>query len=135
FLILTFYGERFASEAELAEFLSLLFALMQVVEFGLLYTLTRLLLERTGPLVRNLVFPLTSLASIVFLLASPRLLAVVLMLMNIEAASNAIFLPVGNANYVPLPLGFQGRARTLSEGIFYPIGLALAGVVLWIADP
>ncbi len=135
FLILTFYGERFASEAELAEFLSLLFALMQVVEFGLLYTLTRLLLERTGPLVRNLVFPLTSLASIVFLIASPRLLAVVLMHINIEAASNAIFLPVGNANYVPLPLGFQGRARTLSEGIFYPIGLALAGVVLWSADP
>ena len=43
--------------------------------------------------------------------------------------------PIGNANYVPLPLGFQGRVRTLSEGIFYPIGLALAGAVLWTADP
>jgi Cyclic nucleotide-binding domain len=135
FLILSFYGERFASEAELAEFLSLLFALMQVVEFGLLYTVTRLLLERTGPLLRNLVFPLTSLASLVFLVGSPRLLAVVLVHINIEAASNAIFLPIGNANYVPLPLGFQGRARTLAEGIFYPIGLALAGGVLWTAAP
>jgi hypothetical protein len=135
FLILSFYEARFKSEGELAEFLSLLFALMQIVEFGLLYTLTRLLLERTGPVLRNLVFPLTSLGSLVFLIVSPRLLAVVLVHVNIEAVSNAIFLPIGNANYVPLPLGFQGRARTLSEGIFYPIGLALAGAVLWTADP
>lgn len=135
FLILSIYEARFTSEAELAEFLSLLFALMQIVEFGLLYTLTRVLLERTGPLLRNLVFPLTSLAGLVFLVTSPRLLAAVVVHVNIEAASNAIFLPISNANYVPLPLGFQGRARTLSEGIFYPTGLALAGAVLWTADP
>jgi hypothetical protein len=135
FLILSFYETRFTSEAELAEFLSLLFALMQVVEFGLLYTLTRVLLERTRPLLRNLVFPLTSLGGLVFLIVSPRLLAVVVVHVNIEAVSNALFLPIGNANYVALPLGFQGRARTLAEGIFYPIGLALAGAVLWTVDP
>jgi len=135
FLILSIYETRFAGEAELAEFLSLLFALMQIVEFALLYTLTRVLLERAGPLLRNLVFPLTSLGGLVFLTVSPRLLAAVVVHVNIEALANAILLPVSNANYVPLPLGFQGRARTLSEGIFYPTGLALAGVVLWTADP
>jgi hypothetical protein len=134
YLIVLIYEARFRSEAELAEFLSLLFAFMQIVEFGLLYTLTRLLLERTGPLLRNLVFPLTSLAGLVFLTVSPRLLSAVVVQVNIEAASNALFLPIGNANYVPLPLGLQGRARTLSEGIFYPAGLALAGVILWTAD-
>jgi hypothetical protein len=135
FLILSFYEAHFTSAAELAEFLSLLFAVMQIVEFGLLYTLTRVLLERTRPLLRNLVFPLTSLGGLLFLIISPRLLAVVVVHVNIEAVSNALFLPIGNANYVALPLGFQGRVRTLSEGIFYPIGLALAGAVLWTADP
>ncbi len=135
FLILSIYEARFASEAELAEFLSLLFAFMQVVEFALLYSLTRLLLERTGPLLRNLVFPLLSLGGLIFLVLSPRLLAAVVVHVNIEAVSNAVFLPIGNANYVPLRLGIQGRVRTLSEGIFYPIGLALAGAVLWSADP
>ncbi|MGH6885719.1 MAG: HEAT repeat domain-containing protein, partial [Geminicoccales bacterium] len=135
FLIVSIYQGRFASEAELAQFLSLLFAFMQIIEFGLLYTLTRFLLERTGPLVRNLVFPLTSLGGLIFLVLSPRLLSAVVVHVNIEAFANALLLPISNANYVPLPLGFQGRARTLSEGVFYPIGLALAGAVLWTADP
>jgi hypothetical protein len=134
FLILSIYETRLTSEAELAEFLSLLFALMQIAEFGLLYTLTRVLLERAGPLVRNLVFSLTSLGGLVFLVLSPRLLSAVVVHVNIEAVSNALFLPIGNANYAPLPLGIQGRARTLSEGVFYPIGLALAGTLLWTAD-
>jgi HEAT repeat protein len=135
FLIVSIYEARFTSEAELAEFLSLLFAFMQILEFGLLYTLTRVLLERTGPLLRNLVFPLTSLGGLVFLTISPRLLAAVVVHVNIETLANVLLLPISNANYVPLPLGLQGRARTLSEGIFYPAGLALAGAVLWTADP
>ncbi len=134
FLVLSIYETRFASDVELTEFLSLLFAFMQIIEFGLLYTLTRVLLERAGPLLRNLAFPMTSLGSLLLLTISPRLPAAVAMHVNIEAVSNAIFLPIGNANYIPLPLSCQGRARTLSEGIFYPIGLALAGVVLWAVD-
>jgi hypothetical protein len=124
YLIVLIYEARFTTEAELAEFLSLLFALMQVVEFALLYTLARVLLERTGPLLRNLVFPLTSLGGLICLVLSPRLLAAVVVHVNVEAASNALFLPIANANYAPLPLGLQGRARTLSEGICYPVGLA-----------
>src|SRR5690606_28242094 len=50
---------------------------------------------------------------------------------NAEAASNAVFQPVHNANFLALPLGIQGRARTLSEGVFYPAGLAIAGALLW----
>jgi HEAT repeat protein len=81
------------------------------------------------------VFPLTSLGGLICLVLSPRLPAAVVVHLNVEAASNALFLPIANANYAPLPLSLQGRARTLSEGVFYPAGLALAGVVLWTADP
>jgi HEAT repeats len=77
------------------------------------------------------VFPLTSLACLLYLAFSNRLSAAVIMHVNAEAASNAIFQPIHNANFLALPLGIQGRARTLSEGIFYPAGLAIAGALLW----
>ena len=54
------------------------------------YSLTRLLLERTGPLLRNLVFPLLSLGGLIFLVLSPRLLAAVVVHVNIEAVSNGL---------------------------------------------
>lgn len=131
FLILGIYEDRFTTDSELATFLSLLFAAMQVVEFALLFTLTRALVERASPLVRNLVFPLTTLGALGSLLAEPRATTAVVAHLNIEAASNALFLPIHNANFMALPAGFQGRARTLSEGVCYPIGLAAAGWILW----
>ena len=130
YLVFTIYSARFPEERELARFLALVFALLQTIEFGLLYAVSWPLLERTGPLLRNLVFPLTSLASVIYLVASQKLPAALVMHVNAEAVSNAIYQPVSNANYIPLPLRFQGRARTLADGIFYPTGLALAGGIL-----
>ena len=130
YLVFSVYTERFPEERELARFLALVFALLQTIEFILLYAVSWPLLERTGPLVRNLVFPLTSFASLAYLIASQKLPAALLLHVNAEAVSNAIYQPVSNANYIPLPLRFQGRARTLADGVFYPTGLALAGVML-----
>ena len=130
YLVFSIYSARFPEERELTRFLALVFALLQTIEFGLLYAVSWPLLERTGPLVRNLVFPLTSLASLIYLVASQKLPAALVMHINAEAVSNAIYQPVSNANYIPLPLRFQGRARTLADGVFYPTGLALAGGIL-----
>jgi hypothetical protein len=130
YLVFTIYSARFPEERELARFLALVFALLQTIEFGLLYAVSWPLLERTGPLVRNLVFPLTSFASLIYLVASQKLPAALVLHVNAEAVSNAIYQPVSNANYIPLPLRFQGRARTLADGVFYPTGLALAGGML-----
>jgi hypothetical protein len=131
FLILSVYREHYPEEQELTRFLGMVFALLQACEFALLASLSRALLERTTPLVRNLVFPLTSLVCFVALAFSNKLSVAVLAHVNAEAASNAIFQPVHNANFLALPLRIQGRARTLSEGVFYPTGLAIAGTVLW----
>jgi hypothetical protein len=130
FLILSIYSEHYPEEQELTRFLGSVFALLQACEFLLLAGLSRILLERTSPLVRNLVFPLTSLACLVYLAFSNKLSAAVITHINAEAASNAVFQPVHNANFLALPLGIQGRARTLSEGVFYPAGLAIAGGIL-----
>jgi hypothetical protein len=132
YLVFSVYSERFPDEQELTRFLALVFALLQAIEFMLLYAVSWPLLERTGPLVRNLVFPLTSFASLIYLIASQKLPAALVLHVNAEAVSNAIFQPINNANYIPLPLRFQGRARTLSDGIFYPTGLALAGGILML---
>ncbi len=130
YLIFTIYSARFPEEGELTRFLALVYALLQTIEFGLLYAVSWPLLARTGPLVRNLVFPLTSFASLLYLVTTQKLPAALIMHVNAEAVSNAIYQPVSNANYIPLPLRFQGRARTLADGVFYPTGLALAGGIL-----
>ena len=130
FLVLTVYAERFPTEAALTRFLALMFAGIQVFEFALLYVVTRPLLERAGPLARNLVFPLTSLVGLIGLAAGHNLPAAITTHLNAEAISNAVFQPVNNVNYAALPLRFHGRVRTLADGIFYPSGLALAGVML-----
>ena len=130
YLVFTAYAERFADGAALTRFLALMFAGIQVLEFALLYVLSRPLLERAGPLARNLVFPLTSLACLSGLAFGQKLPAAIVTHLNAEAISNAVFQPVNNANYAALPVRFHGRVRTLADGVFYPSGLALAGVML-----
>ena len=135
FLFLSTYRRHFPTEQELTHFLGTIFALLQSFEFLLLATVSRALLERAGPLLRNLVFPLTSLACLLYLALSNKLHAAVITHLNADAVSNAIFLPIHTANFLALPAGIQGRARTLSEGMFYPAGLAIAGALLWSIDP
>ena len=77
FLIFSVYSESYPDEQELTRFLGSVFALLQACEFLLLATLSRVLLERTSPLVRNLVFPLASLVCLVYLAFSNKLGAAV----------------------------------------------------------
>jgi hypothetical protein len=130
YLVLTVYARHFSSQMALTRFLAVVFAGIQAIEFALLYLVSRPLLARAGPVARNLIFPLSSLVCLIGLAISAKLPAAVATHINAEAVSNAIFQPVNNSNYVALPLRFQGRIRTLADGIFYPAGLALAGGVL-----
>jgi HEAT repeat protein len=130
YLVLTVYAERFDSLTALTRFLAIIFAGIQALEFALLYLVSRPLLERAGPVARNLIFPATSLACLIGLAVGPKLPAAIATHINAEAVSNAVFQPVNNTNYLALPLRFHGRIRTLADGIFYPAGLALAGAML-----
>ena len=130
YLYFTIYTRHFPDETALATFLGTVFALIQVLEFVLLYLVSRPLVERAGPLLRNLVFPSTSLACLGGLAISPALPVAIAAQINAEALSNAVFEPVNNTNYGAVPYGFHGRVRTLADGIFYPGGMAVAGVML-----
>ncbi len=130
YLVLTVYAQHFESQIALTRFLALVFAGIQVLEFALLYLVSRPLLARAGPIARNLIFPASSLVCLIGLAISPKLPAAIATHINAEAVSNAIFQPVNNTNYLALPLRFHGRIRMLADGVFYPAGLALAGGML-----
>ena len=130
YLYFTIYTRQFADETVMATFLAVVFAAIQVLEFVLLYVASRPLIERAAPLVRNLVFPSTSLACLGGLAISPSLPLAIAAQVNAEALSNAIFEPVNNTNYSAVPYSLHGRVRTLADGIFYPGGMAVAGVML-----
>ena len=62
YLALTIYAENIVDEDSLASFMALSFAGQQVAELLILAVFGKVVLERAGPLVRNLFFPLTTIA-------------------------------------------------------------------------
>lgn len=134
YVVFAVYSAHFVEEAELAGFLARIFAAIQLLELAVLLTVSGRVVERMGPVLRNLAFPLTSLGCLLALLAGQRLPAAILAHLNTEAVSNAIFEPVNAANYAALPPAVHGRARTLADGIFYPAGLALAGLGIAVIE-
>jgi hypothetical protein len=129
------YTETYPDETELGRLLALLFALLQVAEFVVLWFGSRRIVERARPMLRNLLFPVTSLACLFALLLQPRLGWAILAHLNTEAISNGVFEPVNATNYGALPIDVHGRARTLADGVFYPLGMALAGIMLTLLPP
>lgn len=134
YLALRLYTEAYPDPAGLASFLAVVNTAIQVLEVVLLITTGRLILERASPVVRNLVFPLSTVASLGALLASFRLPAAILMNVNGNAVSNAIFEPVKTMNYTALPHRVLGRARMLADGVFYPGGIAATAGFLMLAQ-
>lgn len=130
YLALTVYAERIPDENELAAFLSVVYAAQQAAELFLLVVFGRLILDRAGPLTRNLLFPLTTLAGLAALMATGSLAAAVFVHFNSCALSNAFFEPVKSFNYAALPHRVLAQARMMVEGVVYPTGIALSGVAL-----
>lgn len=133
YLALSIYAENIPDEDELAGFMSLAYAGQQAAELVILAIFGRLVLERAGPLVRNLFFPLTTIAVLAALQSSWILPIAILVHINANAVSNAIFEPVKNLNYAALPFRMLASVRMLVEGVVYPAGIALTGgALLWM---
>lgn len=130
YLVFCVYARHFHDEDSLAGLLAGVYAVSQVVELLLLALVSRPLLRRTGPVLRNLLFPLTSLCSLIGLSAGLRLPAAIAAHLNVEAVSNALFEPVNTTNYNAVPHRLLGRMRMLVDGVFYPLGMAMAGLFL-----
>jgi hypothetical protein len=132
YLVFIVYAAAFSDPDDLGRFLAALFAGLQVAEFVLLYAVSRPLMTKTGPVLRNAVFPLTTLASLGGFALTFQLPAAVLCHGNIEAVSNAVYEPVRTLNHTALPLRVLGRVRTVADGMIYPAAIALSGALLLV---
>jgi Cyclic nucleotide-binding domain len=132
FLWFSLYSNSF-SEEELTGFLGLMRILISLVQVGILYGVTRPLLQRFGVAKLNGVYPVTTLLSFGGLLLSLKLPAAIGLHINGDALYKGINLPIHQLNYNAIPSEFRGRVRTLSDGLIYSVGLTVAGLLLWVA--
>jgi HEAT repeat protein len=130
YLAMTVFSASFTDEARLARFMALIYAGQQAAELLILALCGRYVIDRARPSVRNLVFPLTTVASLALLQAWWALPAAILLNLNANSISNAVFEPVKTLNYAALPFQALGPVRMLVEGVVYPIGIALSGLGL-----
>ena len=134
FEYLSIYAQTFTNDRELTSFLGLLRVANSILQMVILYCFTRPLLQRLGVGRMNLVYPVTTLASLLGLAFNFNLKAAIATNVNSDGLYKGINLPVHQLNYNAVPHEFMGRVRSLSDGFFYAIGLTLAGGVLWIVQ-
>jgi hypothetical protein len=130
YLVLKLYTAAIADPNALASFIALVNTGIQVLEVILLLSVGRIVLEHAGPLLRNIIFPLATSVSLLALLANFRLPFAVLVNMNNNSVSNAIFEPVKTLNYTAIPDHIAGRVRMVVDGVFYPCGIAVTAILL-----
>jgi len=134
FLYLSIYAEAFPDERKLTSFLGLIRMLSDAAQVLLLVGLTRPLLDRLGVARMSVIYPITTLLSFVWLAGQFRLPAAIASNLNSGPLENALHQPVHHLTYNAIPHRFVGRVRAFCEGGIYALGLAFAGVLLWLGQ-
>lgn len=126
--------EREFSEAELARFLGLIRVLTSAVQVFAVYGITRPLLQRLGVGQTNLIYPLTTLGTLLGLVFNLDLRWATIVNLNGDALNKGINGPVHQLHFNAIPPEFSGRVRALSDGFVYAIALTLSGIFLIVAQ-
>jgi HEAT repeat protein len=134
FQVFGIYARVYPSERELTSFLGLLHAVLSVLEFAITYFVTRPLIRNVGVSRMNLIYPATTMTSLAALTVSSHLPTAIGAHINYDTLYNSIAQPLETLNYNAVPGRFRGRVRVLSDGLIYPSGIALAGVLLIVAQ-
>jgi HEAT repeat protein len=124
------FARRFPDPAQLATFLSVYFAVTNLLEILLELTVTPWLIRRLGVPGANLLHPVTMALSFAGLGLPPGLPAALGARVSRELLDNAAAAPIRALLYSPMPPRFRGRVRAFMEGIVVYAGMGLAGVVL-----
>ncbi len=142
FLVITFYliaylinvvfSQSFTNETEMAQFFGILTTINSVVGLLLQVLLTNRLLQWFGVKNINLIFPVTSLASLLALFFSFSLPAAVMGSFNRDALMNAFRDPVWEIMLKVLPASAQGRIRAMILAVVIPLALLVSGLGLWL---
>jgi hypothetical protein len=134
YLFYAVYVASYPEERELTAFLALMNGVLQAAEMAFIAFIATPLLRRGGPLLRNLFLPVANLLCVGALLMGFRLPAAIASQISGDALNNAVFEPVKAVNFAAVPHRYAGRVRTVSDGVFYPVGLAAAGLALLLLN-
>lgn len=125
------YAKSFVTEEALTQFFGLLAAGTGTLALSIQLLVTGRLLTRFGIKKTNLIFPVTGLASFVFLIVSFSLPAAIVGSINKDALMPAIRNPTRNLFFSALPDYMQGRARAMQLIVVLPLALAITGGFLY----
>jgi len=131
FLYFSIYAQTFQGDRQLTHFLGIMRMINSIIPFVILYTCTQPLLNRIGVMGMNLVYPMTTFLSFLGLGTQGNLIAAIISNCNTNGIEDSINQPIQSLNYNAVPYPLVGRIRTISNGLFYSLGLATAGLLLW----
>ncbi len=132
FLWFSAYAQTFRDET-LTSFLGVIRIASSIIQIVVLFCFTRPLLQWLGVARMNIVYPMTTLAALGAMTLNFNLKSAIALNFNGDSLSKSINTPVHQLNYNAIPPEFSGRVRALSDGIFYAVGLTLAGSLLWVS--
>jgi HEAT repeat protein len=129
------YEETFkGNDRALTQFLGLFRAGNDILQLLILYFVTRPLIARWGVVRMNLLYPLTTFLGFLSLVWRINFPSAVFLNFNNAALETSVNQPAYTLNYNAIPQNFMGRVRSLVDGIFYSLGLALSGVLLLVSQ-
>jgi HEAT repeat protein len=133
FEYLSIYAQTFSDKQQLTRFLGIMRVINNILPFFILYLVTRPLIARWGVTRMNLVYPLTTIASFTGLATHLNLPAAIACNLNSDGLDDSLNQPIHNLNYNAVPYAMVGRVRAISNGLVYSVGLAIAGLLLWVS--
>jgi hypothetical protein len=134
FQYFTAYSNHFADEQHLTQFLGWVNSLNNILQLLILYFLLRPLLAYFGVSRMNILYPLTTFASFLSLNFKFGISTAAFTHFNTISLEQSFNDSVKNLNYNAIPHRFSGEVRTLCDGLFYSLGLIVAGSLLWLAQ-
>ena len=132
YLVSTLITRHYATEGELASFLGWFFAITNGIVLILQLFIISRLTARFGVPYMNMVFPISSLATMGLLTLSASLIPAVLARFNYMGMLHAFRNPISNLMYSAFPSYMVGRARAMIVGLIMPLGMAFAGLLLML---
>jgi len=133
FLWFSTYASNF-TDSELTSFLGSVRIATSTIQIVTLFCITRPLLRWLGVTRMNVAYPTVTLIALFGFALRGDLKSAIALNINGDSLNKGLAIPVHQLNYNAIPPEFSGRVRTLTDGIFYAVGLTIAGISLLVAQ-
>lgn len=128
------YSLTFPSERQLTSVLGLLWSVNNIVQLLVLQFFTSPMLQWQGVSRMNLAYPLITLASFLGLAVHFKLPFAIFAHLNRDALDRGINRPIHTLHYNAVPHQLASQVRAIADGLFFSLGLSVAGALLWLSE-